>query len=1132
MRKRGRLFAILITFCLLFVLLPTAALAAEVPPLPAGEQEHATGYIPTEQNLRFSRDISPRRRGLLRSPQLPETYGFTEGSDGSLTVQGQSAVGDQKKNAICAFFRGTKAVEAYLLKHGCGTLPVSPDIDLSEIHGAYATSVLGMSETDYANLWYGDGWTFDGTTDDVWISYAMRGGPLGGMVWEADDPNGDLSVPAAFRDLSLTKEAGATHAVSVTDVRWLTGYTEEWTDDDGMRERFLIPIKQGVMEAGSVLTAMMMDEAHCFNAETAAYYDPGSSPSNHAVLIVGWDDGYPRDSFLTPPPGDGAWLVKNSWSEDWGRGGYFWISYYDLHVLRSTFCIAGVASPDEEAVSYSGAQLMYDSLSNFSTVLSPVTGLYGIYPKGGEGVRLVESLRIAFSSPAEFDLYLNPNAAPSEPEDINVAASGYARSGTYTVSEPGVWTIPLDEPVEITGEFLSAYIDLKPLADGSYPDVNADWVRTPWYAVGTAGIPPTFTYGGTEYGYSYMRQVNDPTYGTAWHSTFVNTNLTPTEDLPTDIDTILPAMAFNAGRLELHSVPERSAPGMSCALETLRGGSFRDAELTWTVTGANSSGTSVGGEGVLTVGDDETAGTLTVTVTAAAGGRTFSDSAEITVARDALLLTAGGSLPDTLEFSRAKPGGADGITVTAENRGAETIEDVTVSSGTENAFAFSQTHFDTIPAGGSVSFTVAPRADLAPGEYSDMLTVSDESGTLAQLRLYAPVCVELKLEKDSLTGNMTGREGLYLPGEPVRASVSQAKRSLVWNWSENGEPADTVFSFDRSMATPGTADAPHYVMPNHDVTLRASGTAPYAVFGAENVARGETVGLTAGWQDGDGLPVPYSESLQCLYAEDQDGNDISAYVEFNDALTSMTVSADLPADVTDLRFMFRGADHTACYCWSSIGVIFPADDDTGGSGWDEPAPEPEKAEDHVGEPIVFPDVPEDFWCRGAVDYVSARGIMVGNSNGEFAPARTASRAMIAQLLFNLEGAEAGEITDAFTDVDGDDWYAPAVSWLTANGIARGKGAAFGAQDDVTREQLIVMLYNYANFKGADVSAKGDLTQFRDGACVSGYAQEAMEWAVGCGLLRGMGDGTVAPQGRANRGQVATLIMRFCETVLK
>ena len=177
----------------------------------------------------------------------------------------------------------------------------------------------------------------------------------------------------------------------------------------------------------------------------------------------------------------------------------------------------------------------------------------------------------------------------------------------------------------------------------------------------------------------------------------------------------------------------------------------------------------------------------------------------------------------------------------------------------------------------------------------------------------------------------------------------------------------------------------------------------------------------------------------------------------------------------------------------------------------------------------FTDVPEDAWYKEAVDYVYANGLMSGTSATTFAPNMLLSRAMIAQVVHNLEDNPAAAEQGVFTDVAAGAWYADAVDWAAGEGIVSGYGnGEFGPEDLITREQMALILYGYAQYKGYDVSAGGELSSFTDGASTSGWAAEAVRWAVGSGLLSGKGGGVLDPQGTATRAEVASILMRFAQ----
>ena len=143
-----------------------------------------------------------------------------------------------------------------------------------------------------------------------------------------------------------------------------------------------------------------------------------------------------------------------------------------------------------------------------------------------------------------------------------------------------------------------------------------------------------------------------------------------------------------------------------------------------------------------------------------------------------------------------------------------------------------------------------------------------------------------------------------------------------------------------------------------------------------------------------------------------------------------------------------------------------------------------------------------------------------------------ARGMIAQVFYNLEGKPAVSGESPFGDVEAGQWYADAVNWAAANDIVEGYGnGKFGPKDDITREQMAQILYNYAVFKGYDVSTQGDLSAFNDGEKTSDWALTAMQWAVGTGLMQGY-DGNLNPTGTATRAEVAQILINFHENIVK
>ena len=181
--------------------------------------------------------------------------------------------------------------------------------------------------------------------------------------------------------------------------------------------------------------------------------------------------------------------------------------------------------------------------------------------------------------------------------------------------------------------------------------------------------------------------------------------------------------------------------------------------------------------------------------------------------------------------------------------------------------------------------------------------------------------------------------------------------------------------------------------------------------------------------------------------------------------------------------------------------------------------------------LPFSDVTESDWFYDAVTYAYENGLMDGVGMGLFAPNSETTRAQLVTILHRLAGQPAPSGDSGFSDVETGTWYTDAVAWAAQNGIVNGvSDTQFAPGDDITREQLAVILYRYATYQGYDVSQRADLSGFVDAGTISTYAQEALSWANAQGLVLGVEDDSLRPQGNASRAQIAAVLMRFCQTV--
>ena len=180
----------------------------------------------------------------------------------------------------------------------------------------------------------------------------------------------------------------------------------------------------------------------------------------------------------------------------------------------------------------------------------------------------------------------------------------------------------------------------------------------------------------------------------------------------------------------------------------------------------------------------------------------------------------------------------------------------------------------------------------------------------------------------------------------------------------------------------------------------------------------------------------------------------------------------------------------------------------------------------------FTDV-DGHWALEFIDFVTARELFNGTAEELFSAEMSMTRGMFVTVLGRLEGMDPQRYTaQSFEDVASGVWYAPYVEWATRNGVISGYGnGKFGPNDPITREQMAVILYNYAGSIDQNVGTVGDLSGFSDQEQVSGWARTQMAWAVGCGLINGKSGGALDPAGRATRSEVAAILERFVGCVL-
>lgn len=404
--------------------------------------------------------------------------------------------------------------------------------------------------------------------------------------------------------------------------------------------------------------------------------------------------------------------------------------------------------------------------------------------------------------------------------------------------------------------------------------------------------------------------------------------------------------------------------------------------------------------------------------------------------------------------------------------------------------------------------------------------------------------VKAKLESNSNTeapfSYYTSLEDALKAAQPgdkvteVNPTPDEAQYAITLKYNDGTTP-DSVYTVSENTAiTLPTPSRSHYSFEGwyngNDLV-----ESPYTVT--------EKVELTAKWHrtsSGGGSSHRYDGYITVIDSKNGDVSVSDTWADEDDKIT-LTITPDKGYEVDkieivddegdkidakkvedkDNKYTFRMAN-----CDVTVTVTFKEEGKT-----TEDTDKEEDKDDETTEntDLNFTDVSSSDWFFKGVEYVVDKGIMSGVSENQFDPSGKLTRAMLVQMLYNMESRPACDAENAFIDVPVGQWYTDAVIWANDAKIVSGMGEGlFAPNMEITREQMVAMLYNYAKYKGYDVTASADLSTFADNASVSAWAQPAMQWAVAEGYISGMGDNQLAPQGTATRAEIASVIMRFME----
>ena len=345
-------------------------------------------------------------------------------------------------------------------------------------------------------------------------------------------------------------------------------------------------------------------------------------------------------------------------------------------------------------------------------------------------------------------------------------------------------------------------------------------------------------------------------------------------------------------------------------------------------------------------------------------------------------------------------------------------------------------------------------------------------------------------------------------------------------------PAPTEFTITVTSGDNGTASASHAkAVVGTEITLTATPNKGYHFKEWQVISGGVTI-------KDDKFTMPSANvEVKAIFEKDTGGGGGG----YNPPVTYYTLrfetggGSDIPSvqgtyntyiDLTKYVPTWRGHTFIGWYSERSlmnkVSGVYLTKDMTVYAGW--------RVDENPGTGAnPFTDVSEKDWFYGDVMFVYENGLMLGTSKTLFSPYGTATRGMMATILWRMEGSPAPKGKNSFTDVEAGKWYADAITWTAENGIFAGYGKdKFGPDDPITREQLAAIFYRYADYKGYDLTVKGNLDKFKDADKITDYAKTAMQWAVGSSLVKGKSGNLLDPQGAATRAEIAAMLHRFIE----
>ena len=507
---------------------------------------------------------------------------------------------------------------------------------------------------------------------------------------------------------------------------------------------------------------------------------------------------------------------------------------------------------------------------------------------------------------------------------------------------------------------------------------------------------------------------------------------------------------------------------------------------------------------VVTVGDGAQLADCTITFNAGAGSGSM-DSVTVKAGANYILPECGFTAPADQEFQAWEIGGTEykvGDSYTVNG-------DIEIKALWKNSVITPTTYTVTVSNDGNGTGTATPSTAATGTEIT--LTAMPKEGYHFK-------------EWQVMSGGVTIKDNKFL--------MPSANVEVKAIFEKDAPPTPTEFTITVKTDGNGTASASHAkAVVGTEIILTATPKTGYHFKEWQVISGGVTI------KDNKFLMPSANVEVKAIFEKDTGGGGGG----YNPPVTYYTLrfetggGSDIPSvretynayiDLTQYVPTWRGHTFIGWYSERSltnkVSGVYLTKDMTVYAGW--------RVDENPGTGAnPFTDVSEKDWFYGDVMFVYENGLMLGTSKTLFSPHGTATRGMMATILWRMEGSPAPKGKNSFTDVEAGKWYADAITWTAENGIFAGYGKdKFGPDDPITREQLAAIFYRYADYKGYDLTVKGNLDKFKDADKITDYAKTAMQWAVGSGLVKGKSGNLLDPQGTATRAEIAAMLHRFIE----